>query len=695
MLFTQWNGGRFSVAGWLVDPGAHEISRAGTTVRLEPRVMRLLVALAARAGSTVTRDELRRSVWDGEHVEPNALNRSVSQLRKALGDDARDPRVVKTIPRRGYRLDAAVTTPEETPPRPSWARSARARLITACAVGVVIIAAALRPWSGDAVTPLATRPLTSLRGLETWPALAPDAGRVAFVWSGGRADEHGLYVQEVPDGPSQLIFEGRESVASPVWSPDGARLAFLATSETRCTVMAWAADGRTEELASCAPGTRQGLAWAPDRGVVAIAEPTGTDRETSIVLISTEDGTRTSVTTPPEGTLGDGEPVFHPSGGHLAFTRYSSRTHHDLYVLDLRSGEVRAVTRDGRFLAGHTWTPDGAHLVFSSNRSGNFRLWRVPRDGGVPEWLNISAYDPGRPSVAAAGAGLVYSEWFFEYNIWLAAPDSATGALLPRRIIASTRWDRQPQWAPDGRHLAFVSDRTGNDELWVSDPEGKHPTMLTRFGDRPVSTPAWAPDGKRLAFHVTTGGVTDVFTTDLDGQRTRRLTTHPGSDEVPSWSPDGHSILFASDRSGRWETYRVAVADGRIEQVTTNGGYYARQAADGHVFFTRFARPGLWRMRSDGTGGDSLPIPLAAEDWGNWSITGRGVLFVERRGTRSAIASWDWATGSVTPRLGTARAIPYGAGQFSMDPSGNLVYSQTDRAESDLRLVDGFGRPPS
>jgi Tol biopolymer transport system component/DNA-binding winged helix-turn-helix (wHTH) protein len=689
--------GRFTVDAWVVDPEAHEIIRGHHTVRLEPRVMRLLVALAERAGNTVTRHELFRIVWDGEHVEPNALNRSVSQLRKAFGDDAREPRIVRTIPRRGYRLDAAVslrTTP--TANARSDRRTPRSRLIAAALVGVVAAAAAVRPWSSDAVTPLPTRPVTSLMGLETWPALSPDGEQLAFVWGGDQSDRPGLYVQRIADGSRQIIADTGGVFASPVWSPDGGRVAYLATGPERCTVMTWSPMSGATVLVTCAPGTRPGLAWSPDQEQLALAEPDDAREATGIVLVSTVDGTRRRVTAPPSGTLGDGEPTFGPTGTRLAFTRYRSRTHHDIHVVNVGSGAIRRLTRDDRFVAGHAWNGDGSSIVFSSSRSGNFRLWQVPSVGGTPRWLNtIGTYDPGRPTVAGRGSRLAYSEWDFEYNIWVMS-ERATGN--PTRVIASTRWDRQPQWSPDGRSLVFVSDRTGNDELWWSRADGSEPTRLTGFGDRPVSSPHWSPDGRHVAFHITGDSGTDVYTLTLGQDQPLPVAASDENEEGPTWSGDGRHILFASDRSGRWETYRVSVADRAIEQLSTGGGYFAREGPDGRVLATRFAQPGLWLLPSAGTATPHrLPIELAAEDWGNWVVDERGdVIVVDRRdASGSAIVRVSPHTGERIPLFTTARAIPFGAGQFSVRTDGMLAYSQTDRAESDIRLVEGFGVPPS
>jgi len=102
-------GARFRVDDWLVEPSLNRISRAGNVVQLESKAMDVLVYLAGRAGELVSRSELQDAVWQTEFVSYYTIASRVSELREALGDDARDPRYVETIPKRGYRLIAQVS----------------------------------------------------------------------------------------------------------------------------------------------------------------------------------------------------------------------------------------------------------------------------------------------------------------------------------------------------------------------------------------------------------------------------------------------------------------------------------------------------------------------------------------------------------------------------------------------------------
>jgi len=99
---------RFQVGDFVVEPDLNLITRGDTTISVEPKVLDVLVCLAARPGEVFTREEILRAAWPDTHVTEEALTYSISALRKVLGDDAREPHMIQTISRRGYRLIAQV-----------------------------------------------------------------------------------------------------------------------------------------------------------------------------------------------------------------------------------------------------------------------------------------------------------------------------------------------------------------------------------------------------------------------------------------------------------------------------------------------------------------------------------------------------------------------------------------------------------
>ncbi len=99
------------VGSWLIDPSLNNMSAEGKTVRLEPKVMGVLLCLAGHPGETVSKEQLFQAVWPNTVVTEDALKRCIAELRRAFNDDARQPSIIETISKRGYRLIAPVVVP--------------------------------------------------------------------------------------------------------------------------------------------------------------------------------------------------------------------------------------------------------------------------------------------------------------------------------------------------------------------------------------------------------------------------------------------------------------------------------------------------------------------------------------------------------------------------------------------------------
>jgi len=131
----------FCVADWLVCPRLNRVEGNGRGVRLEPKVMQVLVCLAERPGEVFSKEELLRSVWADTFVTDEVLTRAVSELRRTFGDDAKQPRVIETVARGGYRLIAPVQ-----PSIPARGPSQRRKALVATCAALLVAAAIAGIW---------------------------------------------------------------------------------------------------------------------------------------------------------------------------------------------------------------------------------------------------------------------------------------------------------------------------------------------------------------------------------------------------------------------------------------------------------------------------------------------------------------------------------------------------------------------
>ncbi|MCX6618925.1 MAG: protein kinase [Acidobacteria bacterium] len=543
-------------------------------------------------------------------------------------------------------------------------------------------------------------PLTSYPGLEIQPAMSPDGKQVAFAWNGEKEDNFDIYVKLVDAGTPLRLTTNPQPDYCPAWSPDGRYIAFLRWSESGAQVYVIPALGGSErKLAQTAAivdwtgaaSTGYRLSWSPDGKSLAIVDRGGPKEPNSIYLLSTETREKRRLTSPPADWGGDVYPALSPDGLTLAFVRMRTWTNFDIYLLSLAdgkpSGEARRLTFDERRVTGLDWTPDGRSVVFSSDRSGAQEMWKIASAGGQPERLAFG--DGLYPSISRDGQRLAFARSISDYNIWrVRGPRATEKGTPPTKLIASTQSEYQPQFSPDGKRVVFSSNRSGSSEVWVCDSEGLNAVQLTSFGGPHVGSPRWSPDDRWIAFDSTKEGHRDIYVVSVEGGAPRRLTTEPSDEVRPSWSKDGRWIYFGSNRSGDWQIWKAPAEGGTAIQVTKKGGWEAFEASDGKFLYcTKYGADGIWRVPVEG-GEETQVLGQGRQSY--WAVSNEGLCFHSRTAAGApVIRFYSFATG----RLTDIAELPKASGYLypAVSPDGKwILYTQLDRVDSDLMLVENF-----
>jgi TolB protein len=231
-------------------------------------------------------------------------------------------------------------------------------------------------------------------------------------------------------------------------------------------------------------------------------------------------------------------------------------------------------------------SPDGRRIVYVSNVSGNFGIWTMAVDGSSQRpLLETPSVDYLQPRWSPDGSRLavvgcnVTPNFLLDCDILVLRADG-TGM---RKIVGGHWYNRAPVWSPDGRKIAFDSDREGFlSAVWVVSAAGGTPTRLTD-PDLEAFWPSWSPDGSRILFSSNYARAhSDVYSMRPDGSGVRRLTHLPedvGGAWQASYSPDGRQIVLISDieQPTPFDFYDIftmrADGSGLTRVVSTQPGY--------------------------------------------------------------------------------------------------------------------------
>jgi DNA-binding winged helix-turn-helix (wHTH) protein/Tol biopolymer transport system component len=613
-----------------VDAAAGQLWRGETAVHLPSRAFDALLYLIEHRDRIVSKSEIITSIWGNVAVTDDSLVNVVSVLRRALGDDRKNPIYIKTIPRRGYRFIGAASSHNiprecvsENADGPSPAareqQSAVMRRPNVSSIwlgGASGIAAAALLFANITIREPATlvrdNPSMRIRFSQSSPpgarivssgVLSPDARYLAFVARDEKSATAALWVRVLDSGELRQL-SGTDGASKPFWAPDARRIGFFANGKLLTTGVS------TEQARAIAHVdlTPAGGTWGPDDTILFAAWADGIF---SVSASGKEPVRRVVELDRAAEDISITWPQFLPDGRRFLYHRVSlvpSRT--GTYVGDL-------VTRDTRRLL-ETQSPvvyAPPHHILHVRDNMLIAEELDPNRLELTGQARIVARGVSAPSldaddmVSAAGKLVAFQVGVRRQNLsWLdRAGEHIRGLSMPTVIY-------NPRLSPDQSQLLATGSITTDPGLWLASASREEYARL----ESDAIAPLWAPDGRSIAF--TSRGGFDLVVRAMDHQAAkRRLLSDATVKILNDWSPDGEEIIYTRSEKTTgldlWAT-RVETAAARPLLATPSNEMQARISPDGkwiayasdesgtlEVYVQRYPTLGDRRMVSANGGG--------------------------------------------------------------------------------------------
>ncbi|HET6690134.1 MAG TPA: hypothetical protein VFG74_04635, partial [Miltoncostaeaceae bacterium] len=501
--------------------------------------------------------------------------------------------------------------------------------------------------------------------LELDPAIAPDGQTIAYAADVG--DRFQIFVRRRDGGPAVAVSSALPgSHRRPVWSPDGARIAFQSSG----AIYVVDALGGTPRPLVRASGPSRWVAyptWSPDGKEIAYAEnwavyaqpaDGGTPR-----LLTAKPAAHT-LTWSPNGrwvAFVSGNPVF--AYGEVPWgnaTSLGNMAPSALWLVPAKGGEAIRVTDATALNTSPAWLPDSRGLLFVSDRDGERDVYsvRLDRDGrpAAPPDRLTAGLGAHTISLSADGSELAYSVFTNTSNIWsVGIPAHGTVTLADARpVTEGAQAIEGIVLSPDGGSLVYDSDRGGNQDIYRMPLAGGEPVRLTSSLDDEFVT-GWSLDGRELALHVYQGGNRVVRVMSAEGGPERAVAKDPPNQRSAGFAPDGRHLVFTGEADGGRRLFVVERNAeggwGAARRLTSRDSWGGRWSPDGRSIV--YCGPdGLWVVGPDGSAGHRLVAgdSLAAPELALWSEDGRTIVYKAFDATGGS-SFWAVPAAGGAPRL--------------------------------------------
>ncbi|WP_028772107.1 winged helix-turn-helix domain-containing protein [Shewanella waksmanii] len=705
---------RFLLSDRLVDPNHCTISFADAVNKIELRAMQVLLCLIEHAGKPVSRDMLIETVWRGGHISDNAINRIIGLLRNQLGDNAKSPQFIKTVPKVGYVLICHVSEVEETEKErvltklsqkesqhshvKSWKNrvffslyqhtSLYVGLLAAFVISIVYVLASMPPSSMPPVV-AKVLPLTFLEGQEFAPSLSPDGEFLVFSHRTEEQVDWRLGLMNMNSREISFLSGTFENANYPSFSPDGKNVAYIGfNSSGECEIRIVAiengyfAESRT--VTQCKQNSvGSSIAWHPSGMSLYYTDEDASNKHMSAKLvfsISINGKDKRQLSQPFNVGRGDYAISVSPDGKKLAVIRNVKWFQSVVMLFSLDKGSWETLFTVDYPLNSIMWGSNSDTLTYRS-MSGHLNQFDLNTKEDVEVALvsqRISRPMSNLMGEVVAVAGNYYSSEIWKIdNPFKALNDQITSA----RFIYSSSSDSGGVASSKG-DIAFLSSRSGIPQVWLKRQSGSEVQIsnFERYGI--IRQIGFSNESNRLLGTFNS----EVFIYDFDS---KKLNFVKGLDNVfgVSWGEFDSQIIVSRENIGNWSLEIFDIEENKVVRALSEDGIYGRYDPESNSYFYNEKNDNsLWQLKGDEK---KLVHPdFKITHATSWLVNHQAVYRVNATLSGSVIQRLDFETGEIQSI--DLASEPFQMNGLSVTSDGGILVNKVSMGAMDVVGIE-FG----
>lgn len=684
---------------WKLFTNKHRLVGKGKEYKLEPKMLEVLLCLIAHNGQTVSKAYLTDKVWADTIVTEHSLNKTISKLRKVFDDSPKDPQVIETISKKGYRLLIPVTIVDEKFGAINKIGLTRKKTLSFGLLFILVLGAMsyflytndlMFDKQNEKIIISNISPITTSKGVELMPDLSTNGQQLVYTKYGQNLEDSDLYIRQINSNSIVRATNSSGFKSFPKFSPNGKHIAYVNVikGERPCIYTISTNGTNKQKIVTINTIVPLGLDWSPDGKTLVFSDVIPETHNYALYTYNIETGTLKQLTFPNSNVKGDESPMYSHDGKTIAFIRRETNQISNVGLIDLSDQENPILTLRTDFSLrqskGLSWTSKNDGLIYFENIGGSYVL-KIKYLNGEEDELALTSTNlfSKDPIMSSDGKSIAYVQFNVDVNIYKASL-SKDSIFNNNPIIQSTRNDNRAKISQNGSSILYSSNRSGYYNLWYSDDKGQNQRQITDINSTHPIDANWSEDGTRIVFSFLEKDQQPIYIMELpDGLPIKLL----DNGMAPSFSKYNDWVYFGERANGNTEIKKISLKTRAISSTGAFDSYHAMESPDGKtLFFIKENQTGIWKINKSN---EEEKVIDNFYDFGrsDWSVTADGIYYIIYKSEYTGHLLFYKFSNKVIKDLGVLSEPPLfvkGISVFNND----IFYTITDDSESEIIMME-------